>query len=281
MKFLYRFVSLLAALIITGCAAKSTPDVQATVAAAIAATKAAEPTQTPTPAPTATDTPGPTATITPSPSPTPSPTVMPTLTPEGYTSVLTETLDTGWTLYKLLDEGYSIELPADWKRIDLSPQALDSALSSVGEYNPNLKALFSSESLRQQARSGMKLFALDVSTRSLAGSSPVTMNVLKTNLQVDVPVDTYVEILIPSLQKTYNTTITHKAAKVGELDSQVLSYSLTLKTLTGATTTNKVVQYIALDGKLAYVTSFSSPSSLAGVYASIFDQIGQSFRLLK
>ncbi len=97
-KHLLVFLALLSCMVLAACSASPTPDLEATVQAAVAATQAAqptntftpEPTNTPTPEPTDTPTPEPTDTPTPEPTDTPAPTStarptetpMPTDTPE-------------------------------------------------------------------------------------------------------------------------------------------------------------------------------------------------------
>ncbi len=79
MKHLLVFLAVLTCMVLAACSATPTPDLEATVQAAVAATQAAQPTNTFTPEPTDTPTPEPTDTSTPTPTDTPTP--VPTDTP--------------------------------------------------------------------------------------------------------------------------------------------------------------------------------------------------------
>jgi len=281
MKHLPILILALIALACSSCAAKATPNMPATVAAAMAATQTAQPTLTPTLTSTSTLTPTPTFTLTPTPSPSPNPTETLTPTPEGFTTVLTETLGTGGTIYKLPDEGFSISLPPGWMRLNLNPTALDETLKSIGENNSHFKDIFSSETMRKQIASGMKFYALDTSPRSLQSSQPISVNVIKSQILTDVPLDMLVQVLVPQLQKVYNATVTHQPFKLGNVDGEALRLTTTIKTSTGVSVPIKFVQYVALDGSTLYIISSGSSSSLASIYTPIFDQIAKSFTLLK
>jgi hypothetical protein len=281
--FLFLFIVFAICFGSASCASSATPtpDTQATetkIAANIFATQTAN-------APTATNTP--TITNTPSPTSTPRPTL--TLTP-GATAVpiatevvLTSTLPSGWILYELQTSKFALALPSEWKRLDLSPGGLENSLAVVGELNPNYKGVLSGQTLRNLITSGFRFYALDLSPEALSARFPVSVNVLKLDVGIALPLDSVVSLVLEQLKNTADSTvpITHRRVTLSNIQAEEIKYGAKLATLTGAPFIFMVTQYVFLNGTIEYVITFGSPREVTENYNPIFEQIAQSFRLLK
>jgi len=279
-----------------GCAIVSTPNMEATVAAALAATQTAQPTstitstatstRTRTPAPRPTSTPRPTRTPTWTPKPTrpPTPTPAPTATVAqvGAASVVTSTLKNGWILYQVESEGFAMALPPEWIQISLDPQAFDAALKVVGEQNPEFKQFFSSETMRSLLASGLKFYAFDLDPKALTLGLPPSTNVIKLELPFSVPLDSYVAINLKQIESIADPSVpvVHQRVDLFNVEAEEFKYKMTMAGAVGKTVSSQVVQYLLVDGQIAYVITLVCPAGLADSYVNTFTQVGKSFRLL-
>jgi hypothetical protein len=291
---------LLLTLVVSGCFNQPTPDVEATVAAALAATQTAQPTDTPTPYPTDTPTPEPTSTPTDTPTPypthtptpeptsTPTPTATPTPKPTatptraGTTDVLTSTLETGWTLHEVQAEGFAVALPPEWQRLGLNPDALEDAFGVVGERNPQFERMFSSQTVRKLAASGIKFYALDLTPESLSLGMPTSINIVKLDIGLEIPLDTYVPMNLTQIERIANPEIpiTHRRVALSNVEAEEFKYGMELVGLTGTPVSVMLTQYLALEGSTVYNITLATPLELYDTYAPLFEEIGQTFRLL-
>lgn len=279
-----------------GCAIVSTPNTEATVAAALAATQTAQPTSTMTPTatntptltptrkPTSTPRPTRTPTWTPMPTKPPTPTPAPTATVArvGAASVVTSTLKDGWILYRVESEGFAMALPPEWTQISLDPQALDAALKVVGEQNPEFKQFFSSETMRSLLASGLKFYAFNLDAEALALGLPPSANVIKLELPFSVPLDSYVAINLKQIESIADPSVpvAHQRVDLFNVEAEEFKYKMTMAGAMGKTVSSQIVQYLLVDGQIAYVITLVSPISLADTYVDTFTQVGKSFRLL-
>ncbi len=265
----------------------ATPDVEATVAAALAATQTAQPTSTPTSTPTHTPTltPTPTHTATPTHTPTTAPTFTPAPTSapasEETVDVITSTLETGWTLYRMVDEGFEIALPPGWQTFSLNPETMQDALAIVGEQNPAFKDMFSSEMLLRLAAAGIKFYGMNLQADAMAYDLPPSINILKIDLGMALPLDTYIPATLKQLEAVADpeVPITHRRVTLSGVDAEEFKYGMAMTNLLGKPIKGKVVQYLLVDGTTQYAITLASPNELAEGYAAIFEQIGQSFKL--
>ena len=284
------FVVFMAGLALAACAPAATPtptpDAQATVtaiAANVLATETANaPTATDTPTitntPLPTDTPRPTATDTPRPSATDTP--RPSTPVE---VVVTSTLESGWTLYSMKTSGFALALPPGWERLDLNPSALATGLSIVGERNPKLKELFSSQTLRELAAAGIRFYGFDPSPQSLASGSPTSVNVLKLEIGVSLPLDPLVSLTLEQLKGMADpaTPITHRRVTLSNVEAEEIQYREKLTSVTGEQVQLRLMQFLMVDGTTEYVVTCATSTQPANDQATVLEKIGKSFRLLK
>lgn len=292
MKRLLMMALLLPALVLVACANDPEPDLDATVAAALAATQTAAPTNTPlpptaTPEPTATATPLPTATPTPQPTATPTPLPADTATPEPAeppASGFVETkLDSGDTLYESPLEGLSIVMPEEWQVIDLNEIDMAEILGAVGEQNENLEDLFSSSFLQNLVAAGMKFYALNVNQDSLQTTFPATINILTQDLPFEPTLDEYTTLNVAQLEQFFDLTseIEQEEISLGEVEGTRITYTTNIVDPLGRPVEVLNRQYLILDGSLAYIVTLSMPVTLVDQYLEPFTETVETFRLVE
>ncbi len=283
-QFLAIAVLIATTLACAGPFAAPTPDLKATVAAALAATQTAQPTDTPIPTPAiARPTRTPTPTSASRLAKTPAPDLTATSQAAEAPTVLTSTLPSGWILYSLPDEGFEIALPAKWQQLDLGAGFLEKGLNIVTEQNPKLKNVLSSKTMMGLAAAGIKFYALDLSPESLEASFPASANVLKLDLGAKMSLDAYVALNLAQVKKYANTgtPITHRRVSLANVEAEEITYDVDMALLSAEPTTLKMVQYIAVDGTTVLVISLGCPVESSEAYTSAFEDIARTFRLIK
>lgn len=236
--------------------------------------------QAPTATPTHTNTPTPTNTATPT--ATQTPTASPTSTPTPLPGMVISDLENGWRLYESNADGFAIALPPEWLHIDLNPEAFSDALAISGEVNPDLDALFTSETLRNLVISGIKFYALDPSIEAINLGLPTSINILSIDLGIELPLDTLMAI---NLQEIANLAdpdypLIAERTKISNLEAEEITYSAEMMGLGGTMVPILFKQFVMIDGSVQYIITFGAPLELEGKYLEIFDEIGKSFKLL-
>ncbi len=276
-----------------GCVLAKTPDVPATAATqtatpiptwtpTVTATHTAIPTHTATPtrAPTATPTRAPTRT--PLPTRTPTSAARPTQAPSGGASVvITQTLDTGWTLYELPDDGFGIAIPPTWFYLALDPQQFERALALIGEQNPQWSEMFSGQA-RNLIASGLKFYALDLSGSFQAGL-PASVNVVRAEIPFKLTLDAFVTLSIKQLEALVGSgvEIAHQRVQLYQTDAEEIEYQMELPGPAGKPVSQYLLQYLVLDGQTAYVLTLGCPLGQADQDRDTLKKIAATFRLIR
>jgi hypothetical protein len=280
--FVPTFVLSLSLLLTMGCGSIQSLLATPTPTATNAPTVTNTPTATNTPTPTLTPTPTHTPTAIPTPTHTPKPTDKPTETPHPTSAaVITSTLENEWILYELPEEEFAIALPPEWLQITMDPEAFENALTIAGEQNPAIGKMLSSETLRALAASGIKFYGLDISPDSYEFGFPTSVNVIKMDLGVKIPLETYIAINVQQIEAIAvpGTPIQHQPSKLSDLDAEVITYEIEQIGITGNPVKVTLIQYVALDGRIAYIITLGATTQSIDSYAPTFDEIAQSFRL--
>ena len=153
------------------------------------------------------------------------PSQTPTPTPEP--GIVVSTLENGWTLYESNDDGFSIALPPEWLHINLNSESFSDALAISGEVNPDLDALFTSETLRNLVISGIKFYGLDPSIEAINLGLPTSINILSIDLGIELPLDTLMAI---NLQEIANLAdpdypLVTERTTISNLEAEEITYS--------------------------------------------------------
>lgn len=207
----------------------------------------------------------------------------PTLTPLAAELVVTSTLPSGWIQYGAQSWKFTIALPTDWKRLDLSRSGLDNGLAVIGELNPNYSSVFSSQTLRKLVTSGLRFYALDASPAARAVSFPTTVNVLQVDIGVALPLDSIVAATLEQIKNTADPSVplTHRRLTLSNIEAEEFQYANKLTMPVGQPILLMAKQYLIIVGTNETVLTFGSPKELADQYTSVFEEIAQTFQLLK
>jgi predicted secreted protein len=196
--------------------------------------------------------------------------------------VISSTLENGWTYYQALAEGFAIALPPEWLQIGLSPADLESVAIVVDE-NPELREMLTSETLRNLVAGGLVFYALDASPESLDGGIPATVNVLKVDLGLEVPLDFYISVNLAQVEQIADpdVPIIHERVSLTNLEAEEIKYAAEYVSAAGDPVPVMLTQYLALEGDTAYIITLATPTELADGYSPVFEYIGRSFQLLE
>lgn len=273
-------------LLIVGCGAPQETPVPTTVVPTATAvptlTHTPPPTQTPTLTPSLTPTPTPTHTPTSTPSPSPEPTATATPLPQA-SAFITSTVDNGWTLYDLQEGGFAIALPGEWVVIPVTPEGLGDLLARSRERNPAIGNAVSEEAMRTMAAQGILFYALDGSLESLLSDVPASVNVLRVDVGLELPLDIFAGLTLGQLEDLADPDIPveYQLVRLSNTDAAEFVYTMPIATASGGFSPARLTQYAVLVGTEAYVISLGSTEEVADSYEATFREIGQSFRLLE
>lgn len=267
-----------------------TPDAVATetaIASRVFATQtAAAPTATNTPP--ATNTPRPTDTPRPASTRTPASAVAPASAPVAAATpapevVLTSTVESGWVLYQMTTSRFALALPPGWQRLDLSPDGLQTSAAIVGDLNPKFASVVSSQALRQMVASGVKFYAMDVTPQGLAGRFPASVNVMKMDAGVALPLDSLVPAMLSQIQAMADADVpvTHRRLAFNGVQAEEFKYTVTMAIPMGEPVRLVTSQYMIMDGTMVYAVTLGAPREVSDTYDPVILKIAQSFRLLK
>ncbi len=252
----------------------STSDLDATLEIALEETIAAQPTETAPLPPTKT------STNTPVPTSTKVPTLPPTLAgTDEVKSFTVETLDDGNLHYSYKDAGFSVSLPHNWEHLDLSADDLDQIWSYANETNPQLGEIYSSTYLRSLAAAGIKFMAVDTSVDSLSAGIPTSMNILVSDLPIEISLDDYVDVNIQQLRTLLgeNLLITQERVPISNTEAEKITYELEINDVFGKSHIVVFNQFLMLQGKTQYVLTFGTVEEYSSANKAVFSNIVQSF----
>lgn len=262
----------MAILLSAGCseATLSPEDQEATMAVALEQTIAAQPTNTVTITPTA----SPTATKTPAPEPT-------ELIPEK--SFIVEISDDGWAHYTYEGDGFKVSIPPNWQHLDLSADDLEEMFIIAGESNPMLTDFYSPTYFKNLAAAGMKLMAVDTSVASLSSGMPTNLNLLVTDLIIDLTFDDYVAISIQQVQALIgeDTPIQNERIEINGQAAEKLTYMSELYDPLGTSHDFVFNQYLFLEGRTQYILTIGSIQELSAINSDLISDIAASFEIIQ
>ncbi|MEL6382184.1 MAG: hypothetical protein AAFQ89_06875 [Cyanobacteria bacterium J06626_18] len=196
-------------------------------------------------------------------------------------TVTSSTLDNGWVLYSVPEDGFAIALPPEWVQIDVDPDTIGNLVELNNELNPNADFI-SGDLLRTLATQGIKLYGLDVSPASLNAGLPTGVNVLKLDVGLVFPLDTLLEISLVQVaaMAVPETPITDRQLTIANMDAAEIKYTTQLPGVAGELLDVAITQYLVPVESSMYVITLSAPATLSQDYDNTFTEIGSSFQLL-
>lgn len=234
-------------------------------------------TEKPTLAPTAP--PQPTATLSPTSEPTPIPTA--TLSPESFIKSIDET--TGWDHYDYYQDGFAISIPPSWVAFNLKAEDFAMMLDLVRETNPEIADIYNSQVIQNMVASGIKFMAIDASQESMGAGNATNMNLLISNLPMEIALQDYIDLNIAQLKQILgeNLQIAEKTVNVSGIEAVQLSYSTFMNDIQGNPQEVQFIQYLLLDGRTQVVLTFNISKTLYPANIKLIEDIAQSFDYMK
>lgn len=192
-------------------------------------------------------------------------------------------LESGWTQYEVAEDGFAIALPPHWQQIEVNPDVFGEAIATVNEQLGMESQQFSDEMLSNLAAQGIKLYGLDIAPEAIEIGLPSSINVLKLDLGVAYPLDTFVELGLTQARALAlpGTPVTDQRLMLANgLEAAEINYTMQLPGITGDLVDVALTQYAVMEGTSAYLVTLGAPLALADSYESTFTEIGSSFQLL-
>jgi hypothetical protein len=164
----------------------------------------------------------------------------------------------------------------------MDPQTLEASLDAVKEQNPEMASMLEGQA-RTLVTSGIKFFGFDLSPEATAAGFATNVNVFKQSLGAEASLDFYVQLNVGQLENIPNVVepISHQRVNIAAGEAEQMRYGMEMAAPDGQTVTMALTQYLVVEGKDAYVITLTTRADWAEKYAPIFEQIGQSFRLIQ
>jgi len=172
-------------------------------------------------------------------------------------------------------------LPDNWEHLDLSAGDLDQILSYANETNPQLGDIYSSTYLRSLAAAGIKFMAVDTSVDSLSAGIPTSVNILVSELPIEIAFDDYIEINIQQLRNmlSENLLIRQERVPISITEAEKITYELEMNDVFGKSHMVVFNQFLMLQGKTQYVLTFGTVKEFSGANEAVISDIVQSFEI--
>ncbi len=216
----------------------------------------------------------PTATPAPTPTATPAPTAEPTATPEPSASVSTGEIGQTGTV-SVPEIGFTITLADGWRAIPLTEEGLAAIRDAVPE-GSDVADLLESQA-GDLAASGLKLWAFDYDTASLADGFASNMNVIA---QPAVPgltpslLGTLAQAQLEGLEGVSDFSVTDVRLPAG--DAVEATYQLDQTLDSGETVSALGTQYYLATDEHIYIVTFTATGEDAVAQAPVFEAMARS-----
>ncbi|MBI4672860.1 MAG: hypothetical protein HY741_14485 [Chloroflexi bacterium] len=200
-------------------------------------------------------------------------------TPEPTTVVVV--VPNGWTQHTLTEQGFALAIPTTWQRLPVKSQELAAALETVRQSNPELANALgaNAEALLQ---SGVKFWAIDLTPETQQAGFATNVTVTRQTLPNSVSFDTFVSVNLNQLDAltTRNSDIVNERVSLAGQPAERVRYLLALNRDQDSPMTAAITQYLVLNGRDAYVLTYSTRNDLVNKYRSVFDTSAASLRFI-
>jgi hypothetical protein len=187
--------------------------------------------------------------------------------------------ESGWPVYEVKSEGFAIELPPDWRQVDMDPKTFEAHFNEALQQNPEMAPMLAN--VRQQVAAGVKFFGFDQKTMGTGFATNV--NVIRLPIPPGTTLDSAVAATIKESEALPGAIkpVTHERVKSANGDRERVHLKLTMKMANGQSQTVASTQYLLVSGNNAFAITLTTLPDKEATYTAIFDRIGQSFRFIK
>jgi hypothetical protein len=194
-------------------------------------------------------------------------------------------LAANWVRYESLDEGYSVDLPKSWQKLDLGADEIKAAVDLMRGQNPELAEFMNSAQFRSQmdsmARSGVRLLLYDSNVDYEANMFATNMNLVHMEIPGGMTLDDVVDKNIMELRKVLGnglaSEIDREVAKLGNASARKISYVYQVNA--GYRYVDIVIsQYLTVKNNHEYILTFSTTNEEVRWRDAEFDRIARTFK---
>jgi hypothetical protein len=194
-------------------------------------------------------------------------------------------LSPNWVRYESLDEGYTVDLPKSWQKLDLGADDVKAAVDLMRGQNPDLAEFMNSSQFRSQmdsmAKSGVRLILYDSNVDYGTTLFATNMNLVHMEIPGGMKLDDVVDKNIMELRKVLGkglaSEIDREVAKLGNASARKISYVYQVNA--GYQYVDIVIsQYLTVKDNHQYILTFSTTESEVRWRDSEFDRIARTFK---
>jgi hypothetical protein len=187
--------------------------------------------------------------------------------------------ENGWPLYEQSGDGFALALPPEWVALELNAAIVDKTLDEGFRANPDFQAM--GQQIRQQIAAGIKFMGVDKA--SARSGLAANVNVMKLPLEKDASLQTTIDEILGELNSmtTLEKPIVHERVTLKAGEGERIRYVLSVNRPDGQPARAALIQYVLAPGKDVYALTCTTTAEQLDQYRQTFDNIAQSFRVLK
>ncbi len=192
----------------------------------------------------------------------------------------TPTLEAGWKLYPVPNEGFTLALPSAWEKVDLDPKILEAGLKTMKQNNPQV-ASWLEKSGTQILTARMRFFAVDTTANSVEGNAATNLTVNYHQLpRVVTSFEPYAQETIQEIEKLNGVSkpIYYRNLQLSGVQAAEMRYHFAVKGAKGEAVDQAIIQYVVVREKDSYVLTFGTPSRLESKKFPVFEKIARTWR---
>jgi hypothetical protein len=191
----------------------------------------------------------------------------------------------GWQLYTLEQEGVALSLPPNWQAIDFDEEAVADNWEKIRAANPDL-ANSLSEQAAALAMQGIKFYAIDLDSPSLAVGFATNVNIIRHQGVATGDLDSAMTESSAEVKQQFGTLL-DGAIRKGKLNAGSgeevgrLSYDVALSKSDGSPLPMSITQYLGVTDGDVYIITCTMFKEYSDDYAPTFDSMAAGIYFLK
>ena len=190
----------------------------------------------------------------------------------------------GWDLHTLDDVGVALSLPPGWQAFDMDKEMLETTMAELRKANPGIADAMSSQ-VTSMATQGIKFYAFDMNSPSMAYGFATNVNILRDSSSLGNLDDAMTEA-VGEVEKQFGNALDGPVLR-GKLkagsghDMGRLSYDVFLNAPSGNSMALSITQYVASAGGDVYIVTCTTLMNNRGDYAQTFEAMAEGLYFLK
>lgn len=155
-------------------------------------------------------------------------------------------------------------------------------IETMGEQNLQLPGFLGDQDVAAMVAEGMVFYALDTDPASFALGMPPTLNVLKMDTGITLPLDMIVPLTLGQLEEIAlpGAPIANQRIDLDGIEAEVIRYVGNFSGVGGDPLEVGFTQLVVPFGGQLYIVSLTAPIDLGSDYQNLLDEIANSFALL-